>query len=114
MRSDANNRKAAQRALSEAERVLTDETVDARLPTLGWDRPLTPLLMPLYGAFVEPSGAEYALLTVDTASVPGSLPLNMRSDEARILARMLRKHVSHVLYVATDGSAFCFDDAPIF
>ncbi len=103
---------AARRLMVEARRVLGDRALDGRLPTLGWERALTPQVMPLYEALIDPARTPEAIAAA-TAVGDGDddrLPLVRRLDEARILVRLLERRDTGGLRVARDGGRFTIDD----
>jgi len=113
VRAEQGQPEAASRLMVEARRVLADRALDGRLPTIGWERALTPDVMPLYAALVEPARAAEALARATAAGDGDRLPLTRRLDEARILVQLLRRRDSGGLRVAPDGARFRIDDGPI-
>lgn len=100
----------ADHLMAEALRLKGDPTLAEQLPTIGWERALLGAVMPLYAAFVDPATAAEAVARAVHAD-GDRLPLVQRSDEARILVRILRRREAGGLRVARDGGAFTLDDA---
>ncbi|MCA9541431.1 MAG: helix-turn-helix domain-containing protein, partial [Myxococcales bacterium] len=111
VRADGGHHRAAERLVVEARRLIEDQAITGQLPTLGWDRPIAPLMLPLYAAFVDRANAAELLAEIDEPPGDGLLPLARRSDEARLLARILRRRDARGLRIAPDGGAFQVDDA---
>lgn len=101
----------ARRFMAEAHRVLEDDALQGRLPTMGWERPLVRRVLPLYRAFIAPETVAEAVATAGRAPAEGELALIRRSDEARLLLAMLSTRAAGGLKVSPDGARFRLDDA---